>query len=148
MADYAFVRIQTPTLYSIESLTPPQAVWLSSMFYLAALGFIKTSVLWFYTRLGDRYLTRLSWVMMGVITAQATSFVFVAAFQCQPISMAWTGTGPGKCVNINLFYLCNAALNITTDLLTYTLPLKVVLHLQVPRKQKVVLAIILCLGLL
>ncbi|CAI7616026.1 unnamed protein product [Penicillium viridicatum] len=123
------------------------AVWLSSMFYLATLGFIKTSVLCFYTRLGDRYLTRLSWVMMGVIIAQATSFVLVAAFQCQPISMAWTGTGPGKCVDINLFYLCNAALNIVTDLLTYTLPIKVVFHLQVPRKQKIVLAFILCLGL-
>lgn len=148
MVDYSFVRIRTPTLYNIKFLTSPQAVWLSSMFYLAALGFIKTSVLWFYTRLGDRYLTRLSWVMMGVIIAQATSFVLVAAFQCQPISMAWTGTGPGKCVNINLFYLCNAALNIVTDLLTYTLPIKVILHLQMPRKQKIVLAFILCLGLL
>ncbi|KAJ5500764.1 hypothetical protein N7453_009815 [Penicillium expansum] len=123
------------------------AVWLSSMFYLATLGFVKTSVLWFYTRLGDRYLTRLSWVMMGVIMAQATSFVLVAAFQCRPISMAWTGTGPGKCVNINLFYLCNAALNIVTDLLTYTLPIKVIFHLQMPQKQKLVLAFILCLGL-
>ncbi|CAG7953442.1 unnamed protein product [Penicillium nalgiovense] len=123
------------------------AVWLSSMFYLATLGFIKTSVLCFYTRLGDRYLTRLSWVMLGIIMAQAISFVLVAAFQCQPISMAWTGTGPGKCVDINLFYLCNAALNIVTDLLTYTLPIKVIFHLQMPRKQKIVLAFILCLGL-
>ncbi|KAJ5385440.1 hypothetical protein N7517_003351, partial [Penicillium concentricum] len=123
------------------------AVWLSSMFYLATLGFVKTSVLWFYTRLGDRYLTRLSWIMMGVITAQATAFVLVAAFQCQPISMAWTGTGPGKCVSINLFYLCNAALNIVTDLLTYTLPIKVIFSLQMPQKQKFILAFILCLGL-
>ncbi|KXG50714.1 uncharacterized protein PGRI_044810 [Penicillium griseofulvum] len=122
-------------------------VWLSSMFYLATLGFIKTSVLWFYTRLGDRYLTRLSWIMMGVIVAQATSFVLVAAFQCRPISMAWTGTGPGKCVTINLFYLCNAALNIVTDILTYTLPIKVIFGLQMPRKQKLILAFILCLGL-
>ncbi|CAI7609031.1 unnamed protein product [Penicillium glandicola] len=123
------------------------AVWLSSMFYLSTLGFIKTSVLWFYTRLGDRYLTRLSWIMMGIIIAQATSFVLVAAFQCQPISMAWTGVGPGKCVNINLFYLCNAALNIVTDLLTYTLPIKVIFNLQMPQKQKLVLGFILCLGL-
>ncbi|CAG7981445.1 unnamed protein product [Penicillium salamii] len=122
-------------------------VWLSSMFYLATLGFIKTSVLCFYTRLGDRYLTRLSWVMMAVIGAQATSFVLVAAFQCQTISKAWTQTGPGKCVDINLFYLCNAALNIVTDVLTYTLPIKVIFNLQVPQKQKFVLGVILCLGL-
>lgn len=118
------------------------------MFYLATLGFVKTSALWFYTRLGDRVLTRLSYVMMGVIVCQATSFVLVAAFQCQPISMAWTGTGAGKCVNINVFYLANAALNIFTDLLTYTLPIRVILKLQMPRKQKIALGLILCLGLL
>ncbi|KAJ5753119.1 hypothetical protein N7520_010036 [Penicillium odoratum] len=123
------------------------AVWLSSMFYLACLGFVKTSVLWFYTRLGDRYLTRFSWFMIGVIICQAGSFVLVAAFQCTPVSEAWTGTGSGKCVNINVFYLCNAALNILTDLLTYTLPLRVIFKLQMPKNQKVALGFILCLGL-
>ncbi|KAJ5961194.1 uncharacterized protein N7479_008344 [Penicillium vulpinum] len=123
------------------------AVWLSTMFYLATLGFIKTSVLCFYTRLGDPYLTRLSWVMIGVIAAQAISFVLVAAFQCRPVSMAWTGIGPGKCVTINLFHLCNAALNIITNLLTFTLPIKVVFNLQIPREQKIILGITLCLGL-
>ncbi|KAJ5937733.1 hypothetical protein N7454_004075 [Penicillium verhagenii] len=123
------------------------AVWLSSMFYLACLGFIKTSVLWFYTRLGDRFLTRISWIMIGVIICQAGSFVLVAAFQCTPVSMAWTSTGPGKCVNINVFYLCNAALNILTDLLTYTLPVRVIFKLQMPQKQKIALVFILCLGL-
>lgn len=118
------------------------------MFYLACLGFVKTSVLWFYTRLGDRFLTRISYVMMGVIVCQATSFVLVAAFQCQPISKAWTGTGPGKCVEINIFYLANAALNILTDLLTYTLPIRVIFKLQMPQKQKIALIFILCLGLL
>lgn len=118
------------------------------MFYLACLGFVKTSVLWFYTRLGDRYLTRMSYIMMAVIICQATSFVLVAAFQCQPISMAWTGTGPGKCVDINVFYLANAALNIFTDLLTYSLPIRVISKLQMPRKQKIALGFILCLGLL
>ncbi|OOQ81518.1 integral membrane protein PTH11-like protein [Penicillium brasilianum] len=123
------------------------AVWLSSMFYLACLGFVKTSVLWFYTRLGDRYLTRISYIMIGVIVCQATSFVLVAAFQCQPISKAWTGAAGGKCVNINIFYLANAGLNILTDLLTYTLPIRVIFKLQMPQKQKIALIFILCLGL-
>ncbi|KAJ5224902.1 uncharacterized protein N7469_008405 [Penicillium citrinum] len=120
------------------------AVWLSSMFYLATLGFVKTSVLWFYTRLGDRTLYS---SFMDHDGSQAGSFVLVAAFQCQTISKAWTATGPGKCVNINVFYLANAALNIFTDLLTYTLPIRVIFKLQMPRKQKIALGLILCLGL-
>ncbi|KAE8153028.1 hypothetical protein BDV25DRAFT_44758 [Aspergillus avenaceus] len=123
------------------------AVWLSSLFYLSTLGFIKSSVCLFYTRLGDRILTRLSIIMLCVIIAQASSFVLTAAFQCRPIEKAWNVAEPGKCVNINIFYLANAALNILTDVLTYSLPLQVIWKLQVPMKQKAALAFILCVGL-
>ncbi|KAE8345104.1 hypothetical protein BDV24DRAFT_159938 [Aspergillus arachidicola] len=122
-------------------------VWISSMCYLATLGFVKSSVCQFYTRLGDRLLTRLSVCMLGVIVAQACSFVLVAAFQCRPIEKAWKSTLPGTCVNINVFYLANAALNILTDVMTYTLPLRVIFKLQVPVNQKVALGFILCVGL-
>lgn len=96
------------------------------MFYLSALGFIKSSVCVFYTRLGDRCLTRLSLMMLVVLIAQALSFVLTAAFQCNPIPKAWNATLPGHCVQINVFYLANAALNILTDLMTYTLPARVI----------------------
>ena len=118
------------------------------MFYLACLGFVKTSVLWFYTRLGDRYLTRLSYIMVVVVTSQALANVLVAAFQCQPVNKAWATTTPGHCVDINVFYLCNAALNIFTDVLTYSLPIRVIFKLQVPQKQKIALVFTLSLGLL
>lgn len=88
------------------------------MFYLACLGFIKTSVCWFYTRIGDKTLTRMSLIMMGIVGTQATVFVMVAAFQCRPIPKA------------------------------YSLPIKVLLRLQMPVKQKLALGFILCLGLL
>lgn len=116
------------------------------MFYLACLGFVKTSALWFYTRLGDRYLTRTSFIMFAVVSAQATANVLVAAFQCQPVKKAWASTMPGTCININVFYLCNAALNILTDVLTYTLPIRVIFKLQLPRKQKAALMGTLSLG--
>ncbi|KAL4789236.1 hypothetical protein BDV19DRAFT_383279 [Aspergillus venezuelensis] len=123
-------------------------VWLSSMFYLACLGCVKTSVCWFYTRLGDKFLTRLSFIMFATVACQATANVLAAAFQCNPIPKAWYGDAmKGHCININIFYLANAALNILTDLLTYTLPVRVIFRLQMPRKQKIALVFILCLGL-
>ncbi|KAE8165446.1 hypothetical protein BDV40DRAFT_65776 [Aspergillus tamarii] len=130
-----------------EMETYSMIVWISSMCYLATLGFVKSSVCLFYTRLGDRLLTRLSMCMLGVIIAQASSFVLVAAFQCRPIEKAWKSTMPGTCVSINVFYLANAALNILTDIMTYSLPLRVIFKLQVPAKQKVALGFILCIGL-
>ncbi|KAL4750567.1 hypothetical protein BDW72DRAFT_213340 [Aspergillus terricola var. indicus] len=130
-----------------EMVTYAFNVWLSSMFYLACLGFVKTSVCWFYTRLGDKYLRRMSYIMFGIIACQATANVCTAAFQCRPIPKAWNTSLKGTCVNINVFYLANAALNILTDLLTYTLPVRVIFKLQMPRKQKIALIFILCLGL-
>lgn len=127
---------------------PSQSVWLSSMFYLACLGFVKTSALWFYTRLGDRVLTRLSYIMFAVVASQAIANVLTAAFQCEPVKKAWATTDPGTCININVFYLCNAALNILTDVLTYSLPVRVIFKLQLPQKQKIALMGTLSLGLL
>ncbi|KAF2139251.1 uncharacterized protein K452DRAFT_289805 [Aplosporella prunicola CBS 121167] len=126
-----------------------QIVWLSSVFYNACLGFIKTSVLALYMRLGDRALKRLAQVMIGVVAAQAGANVLVCIFQCSPVSGAYDLkiAATAKCVNINAFYLANAAVNIFTDLLTYTLPIKLVMRLQVPRQQKIGLGVMLCLGL-
>ncbi|KAH8666433.1 integral membrane protein [Xylariales sp. PMI_506] len=131
-------------------ITYMQVVWLSSIFYNACLGFIKISVLSLYMRLGDRLLRRLAIVMIGVVACQAGGNVLACIFQCSPISAAYDITitaDEKKCVDINAFYLANAAVNIFTDLLTYTLPINLIIHLQIPKSQKIGLAVILCLGL-
>lgn len=100
-------------------------------------------------RLGDRTLKRMAIVITAVVAAQASAHVIVCIFQCSPVSAAYDlAITDKKCVDINAFYLANAAVNISTDLLTYTLPIKTVLHLQVPKNQKIGLAVMLSLGLL
>jgi len=132
-------------------ITYLQIVWLSSIFYNACLGFIKFSVLALYMRLGDPKLRRLAMVMMAVIFCQAGGNVMACVFQCSPVRAAYDVTIPladKRCVNINAFYLANAAVNILTDILTYTLPFPLIARLQVPRRQKIGVGIMLCLGLL
>ncbi|KAI3399744.1 hypothetical protein diail_5812 [Diaporthe ilicicola] len=136
-----------------------QIVWLSSIFYNACLGFIKTSVLALYTRLGDRELRRMAYFMIGVVTCQASANVIVCIFECSPVQAACQFTPPvvmaakndlnitnKKCININAFYLANAAVNISTDVLTYAIPLKMVSKLQMPKRQKVGLGVMMSLG--
>ncbi|OJJ34696.1 hypothetical protein ASPWEDRAFT_112184 [Aspergillus wentii DTO 134E9] len=122
-------------------------IYVSSTFYLSCLGFVKCSVLVFYTHLENATLTRLSYIMLGVIVCQAGSFVIVAIFQCNPIRKAWSPTTLGSCVEINVFYMANAALNICTDVITYALPMKVIMQLDISRRQKIGILIILCFGL-
>lgn len=69
-----------------------QIVWLSSIFYNACLGFIKTSVLALYARLGDRELRRLAYVIIGVVACQAGANVIVCIFQCTPVQAACEST--------------------------------------------------------
>lgn len=124
-------------------------VWLSSMFYNATLGFIKCSVLALYMRLGDPVLRKLAIGMMVVVASSAIANVLVCIFQCTPVQAAYDVTITSKrCVDINAFYLANGATNITTDLLTYLLPIQLVWKLQLPQKQKIALGITLSLGLL
>jgi hypothetical protein len=87
--------------------------------------------------------------MLVVVACQASANVLVCIFQCQPIQKAWDhAITEGHCVNINAFYLANAALNILTDCLTYVLPIGLIRHLQMPLRQKIGVGVMLCLGFL
>lgn len=118
------------------------------MFYNACLGFIKTSALSLYLRLTpSRTFRRITLVLLAVVTSQATANICACIFQCSPIKFLWDQSIPGgKCININAFYLANAALNIFTDFLTYTLPMPMLWRLQLPKRQRIGLIIILGLG--
>ncbi|KAI4736412.1 integral membrane protein [Aureobasidium sp. EXF-12298] len=126
-----------------------KSVWLSSIFYNACLGFVKSSILAFYLRLGDNQLRRLAQVLLAIVICQATANVLTCIFQCTPVAATYTIElqKTAKCVNITAFYLTNAALTILTDLLTYILPFRLVRKLQIPGRQKFGLGIMLGLGL-
>lgn len=91
-------------------------------------------------------------MLLAIVVAQALANVLTCIFQCNPVAAAYTTKlktlETTKCVNVNAFYLSNAALSILTDLLTYILPFHLVRKLQIPRQQKIGLGIMLGLGLL
>ncbi|KAI1336384.1 integral membrane protein [Xylariaceae sp. FL0016] len=126
------------------------AVWLSSVLYNSCLGFIKLSVLALYMRLGDHNLRRVASVMMVVVACSVIANVAACIWQCIPVRAAWDlkiGPHDKYCIDISAYYLANAAINILTDILVYTLPIRLIVRLQVPHRQKIGLSIILCLGL-
>jgi hypothetical protein len=86
--------------------------------------------------------------MIVVIICQMSANVLTCIFQCRPVAGAWDTSLKPKCVNINAFYLSNAALNILTDLITYALPTRMVLNLHTTKRQKVVVGVMFGLGFL
>ncbi|KAG9248743.1 hypothetical protein BJ878DRAFT_531726 [Calycina marina] len=123
-----------------------QIIWFSSIFYNACLCLIKLSVLCLYLRLGDKRLRLLSIITIAIIGMQGTANVATCIFQCSPIAGAWNTTLDSKCVNIDAFYLSNAALNILTDLITYSLPIHLIINLHTQKSQKIALLTIFGLG--
>jgi hypothetical protein len=118
------------------------------MFYNASLGFIKVSALSLYLRLTPNVnFRRIAGLMVTVVICQSLSNVTTCIFQCSPVEFIWNKSLPGgRCIDINAFYLANAALNILTDFLTYTLPMPMLWKLKLPRRQKIGLCGILGLG--
>ena len=84
--------------------------------------------------------------MLAVIVMFGISSILLGIFTCTPISYYWTGTGNGHCINKQAFWFSNAALNIITDIILWSMPIPVLRSLQLPRKQKYGLMIIFAVG--
>ncbi|KJK62573.1 hypothetical protein P875_00095234 [Aspergillus parasiticus SU-1] len=126
-----------------------RGMWLSSLIYPASQGFIKISLCWFYIRLGHISLTRACYVMIGLVVAQTIAFVLAAAFHCPPSSWSHSPIYLLSCAKgIKAFTLSTGAFNILTDVLTFALPIPVLLKLQMPSKQKAYVIFIIALGLI
>ena len=70
-------------------------------------------------------------------------------FQCHPISRAWDRwSGSGTCVNLGVLWYANAIYNILTDFVIVLMVPPVIFKLQLPMRQKLVLACVFGLGVI
>lgn len=98
---------------------------LAAVFYCAATGFTKVSVLAFYTRIFPS--RNFHWAVGSIIfIAVGYSFASVLAniFSCNPVALTWDKSiKGGSCMNRPVFYFANAGLNIFTDFATVLVPM-------------------------
>ena len=114
-----------------------------------ATSFIKMSFLFQYRRI-------LPSPFMQIASLAAIIFVamfllvqlFTAIFTCVPIAAMWDSSVKARCINRLAVWYTNAAVNIVTDLVVFTLPLPLLGSLKLPTKQKAVLLGVFCLGFL
>ncbi|EHA58238.1 hypothetical protein MCOR02_010613 [Pyricularia oryzae] len=69
---------------------------------------------------------------------------------CQPFSKNWdvSGQEPGHCGDVRLFYQWLSGINVFCDLLLFLLPMPVLYTLKLAPRKKIVLAALLCVGVL
>ncbi|EFQ30518.1 CFEM domain-containing protein [Colletotrichum graminicola] len=121
--------------------------------YHCCIDLIKASILFSYLRifhLPDEKIRIALWVTMAFNLSSGITFIFVALFQCRPISLAWTlwtGETTGKCINLVYISISHAAINIALDLWMLILPATQIWGMNLALRKKIAVMSMFSLGL-
>ncbi|KAI4914980.1 hypothetical protein J4E90_005017 [Alternaria incomplexa] len=74
------------------------------------------------------------------------SGIFVTIFQCRPVQGAWNFTLEPVCVDYVTYLYASSAVNVATDLLLCALPIPHIWRLNMPKRQRIVLCVLLAGG--
>ena len=141
-----------PTLFVPLSHTG----WTAEIIFLFATGCTKVSVLLFYRRLVEGTYSR-TWKYATIAAIVFTimycvAFVLSLVFTCNPVEAWWmsydfTYDREYTCSDTTIANPLSGALSVLSDLYTVVLPCLMLRHFDAPRRQKIALNIIFCLGL-
>jgi hypothetical protein len=81
-----------------------------------------------------------------VTYADAFAGVFVTVFQCRPVQGAWNFTLETVCVDYVSYLYASSAVNVATDILLCALPLPHIWRLNMPKRQRIILCVLLAGG--
>lgn len=86
------------------------------------------------------------WVSIWFTVAVGIEALFAGVLQCLPVPRFWDFRIPGKCLNTTALYFTNAAILIVQDISCVVLPFFILRQLTMPRKEKISVMLVLCLG--
>ena len=107
----------------------------------------KVSVILLYLRIFVNQ--RFRWLCYGalaIIIGSGIATVFATIFQCVPLQRSWNKAIDGTCIDSAMFWLANAVLNISTDVIVLALPIYEVSKLQLKLREKIMLHSVFLLG--
>ncbi|KAF4981965.1 hypothetical protein FZEAL_2311 [Fusarium zealandicum] len=121
-----------------------------AILYFAQVTLLKLALLFFYLRIFPTSGVRKTlWGTVIFNCIFGLTFVFVAAFQCQPISYfweKWDGEHEGHCADLNAITWSNAAISIALDFWMLAVPLSQLRSLNLDWKKKVGVGLMFCVG--
>ncbi|KAH7116301.1 hypothetical protein EDB81DRAFT_848330 [Dactylonectria macrodidyma] len=119
------------------------------VFYFAQVSLLKMAFLFFYLRIFSGPAQKVLWGTIIFNALYGIAFVFLAAFQCTPVSFfwnGWDGEHPGKCLNITTIGWANASVSVALDLWMLAIPLWCVRSLNMHWKKKLGVAVMFVVG--
>ncbi|KAL7942695.1 putative PTH11-typeG-protein-coupled receptor [Trichoderma barbatum] len=117
--------------------------------YFAQVMLLKMTLLFFYLNIFPGRARKLLWGTVIFNGIYGIAFMFLAAFQCSPVSHFWTGWDgeqKGGCLNSNAIGWANAAISIALDLWMIAIPMWQIRNLNLHWKKKIGVAVMLLVG--
>jgi len=106
--------------------------------YTLAIFLSKSAILNLFLHIFTMGVARkLTYAVYLTVILQTIAFIFAAIFQCSPISLLWTTTTRGNCINTQALFMYSSIPNIITDLVMLVLPLPTIWNLKAATHVKV-----------
>ncbi len=107
------------------------------MLDVIGLGCTKASILVFYTNIfTTKHFRTAAWFMLFIVVAWTVSFFFSNLFTCHPITPLVEAFYRIKCSNGVTMWYSSCYTDISVDFMVLTMPIPMVLRLQLPPKQE------------
>lgn len=128
-----------------------QVIWGTTTLYFPTLGSIKLSILFSLRRITPGVLGRqIIYSTMAFVVILTVILTFTTLFQCTPLLKAYTALPyrgladwgkeiVGRCIDRPAFFYASGGLNFFGDMVILAIPMPMLLRLQWPWRQKVVL---------
>nr|RBQ92101.1 hypothetical protein FVER53263_07611 [Fusarium verticillioides] len=123
--------------------------WLLEIFYFAQVSLLKTSLLFFYLRIFPGNAQKLLWGTIIFNSVFGVLFMFLAAFQCTPVSyfwLNWDGEHKGTCMNSTAIGWANASISVAVDVWMLAVPMWYLRKLKLHWKKKIGVAAMFIVG--
>ena len=126
-----------------------KSVWASNILYVASVSSAKAAVLFLYWRIFTVRGFRIAIYLVGALCLLwYTAATFVFLFQCSPVQVGWNPDADGNCLNLRNVYYGITVSNAMVDVVVMLMPVRVIWRLKLPLKQRIVLILIMCLGIM
>ncbi|PMD15777.1 hypothetical protein NA56DRAFT_663535 [Hyaloscypha hepaticicola] len=123
----------------------------SQILFAAASICTRLSMLFLTRRILASGYARLQSIINFAIVWMSTGFlvfILVVTFQCKPISAYWTlSFVPQHCINERVHLVIEGTFNIIYDFVTVLIPIPIVMRLNLPLRQRIIVALLFGMGI-
>lgn len=125
-----------------------QCLFSAIQLYIWSLCLVKVSLLLQYRRIFlAQWLQRMSLALIAIAVVWNMAQSILVSFGCVPLGIL-NGSAPDHCLDSLTIWYVAAGMNISTDFIVFLIPIPLINSLQLPRRQKVLLSLVFCLGFL